>query len=256
MPLPLVERSEKEIAKTIKSRVLDLKHVRGCRQVTVRMSGKRPDVNLSILLDGNLALEESHRTASEVEREVKKLVPNARVTIHTEPLGNNQEKLWKLVKGTADIVPGSRGAHNVHIQKIDGKLCVDFHLEVSADMTVKRAHEVADHVEERLKKANPDISEVTIHIESASDIISSELAGSGHEIESHVEHIVKHFPEIKACQEPVLRRVGEHLHLVLRCNFDPNISIEKAHEISNKIEAKIKDAYPNIDRIDIHEEPY
>ncbi|MCL4436930.1 MAG: hypothetical protein M1503_12975 [Thaumarchaeota archaeon] len=256
MPLPLVERSEKEIAKTIKSRVEGLKHVRGCRRVTVRMSRKRLDVNLFIFLDGNLALEESHRTASEVEREVKKLVPNARVIIHTEPLGDNHEKLWKLVKGTADIVPGSRGAHNVHIQKIDGKLCVDFHLEVGADMTVKGAHEVADQVEERLKEADPDISEVIIHLESASDIISSELTGSGHEIESHVEHIVKRFPEIKAFQEPVLRRVGVHLHLVLRCNFDPNISIEKAHEISNKIEAKIKDAHPNIDRIDIHEEPY
>lgn len=92
-------------------------------------------------------------------------------------MGHGRSGIAALAAEIAEQVPGSRGAHNVHIQKINGKLCVDLRLEVSANMTVKQAHAIAHEVEKRLKAADPNISEVTIHMESASDLVSRELAG-------------------------------------------------------------------------------
>jgi divalent metal cation (Fe/Co/Zn/Cd) transporter len=122
-------------------------------------------------------------------------------------------------------------------------------------MTVKQAHDVADQVERSIRKANPDISEVTVHIESASDRVSRELAGVETELESYIQHIAERFPEIKDVCDIKIRRFGNTTHLVLQCHFDPNLSIERAHEISSKLEKEIRTAYPNITRIDIHEEP-
>jgi len=255
LPLPLVERSEKEIAQIIRKRVETIKDVRGYHQLSVHMTGKRFYVEMHVLLDSNLRFEDTHKISSNIEREVKKVVPNARVTIHTEPLGASRESIWRLVKETAEEVPGSRGVHNIHIQEIDGKLCIDLHIEVSANMTVKQAHDVSEQVESRIKVVNPNISEVTIHMESASERISRELKGAETELESYIEHVAERFLEIKLVHGIEIRRIGDSLHVVLRCHFDPNINMQKAHEISNSLEREVKSAYPSIARIDVHEEP-
>jgi divalent metal cation (Fe/Co/Zn/Cd) transporter len=255
LPIPLVERSEKEIAEIIKRKVESIEDVRGCRQLSVRLGGKRFDVEMFVLLDDNLRLADAHKIALNIEREIMDDFPNARVTIHTEPVGNSREHIWKLVKDVAEKAPGSRGVHNIHIQRISKKLCIDLHLEVSANMTVKQAHDVASQVEEEIKAADPTISEITVHIESASERVSRELAGVESELESYIEHLAEGFPEIKSIYGIKIRKFGGTMHLVLQCHFDPNLSIEKAHEISSKLENAIKKAYPNITRIDVHEEP-
>jgi divalent metal cation (Fe/Co/Zn/Cd) transporter len=254
LPLPLIERSEEEIAGRIKRKVEQVKNVRSCDQISVRISGKRLDVNLLLRLDENLRLEEAHKVAADVEREIVKAYPNARVAISTESVSDS-EKTWKAIKDIADGMPGSRGVHNIHIQKIGEKLAVDLHLEVSANMTVKQAHDVADQLEKTIKKADPSIAEATIHIETASERVSRELAGVEAEMESHIKHVAKDFSEVKDVSGIEIRRFGREVHLVLRCRFDPNLSIEKAHEVTNKIEKTLRTSYPNVTRIDIHEEP-
>ena len=250
-----MERSEKEIAQIIKKRVEAIPAVKGYHQLSVRITGKRFYVDMHVLLDKNLSFEDTHKIASDIEREVKGVVPNARVTIHTEPLGGSRESIWRLVRDIAEGVPGSRGVHNIHIQEIDGKLCVDLHLEVSANMTVKQSHEVSEQVETRIKVAIPNISEVTVHMESASERVSRELTGVETEMESFIEHVAERFPEIKHVHGIEIRRVGDNLHVVMQCHFDPTINMEKAHEISNNLEREIKSAYPRVARIDVHEEP-
>ncbi len=255
MPLPLVERSEKEIARMIKKRVDAIKDVRGSHQISVRMSGKRFDVDMHLLLDSNLRFEDVHKIASDVEREVKKVLPKARVTVHTEPLGSDKHDLGTIVKEIAEKVPGSRGVHDVHIQKIGGRLCLDLHLEVSANSTLKQAHDISDEVERMLKLADLNLSEITIHIETASDMISNELKGDGNELKWYIEHAAEHFPHIKAISEVEMRKIGDKMHVVIQCLFERNISMKEAHEISSNLENMIRNAFPEVDRIDIHEEP-
>jgi len=256
LPLPLIERSEKEITRAIKKRVESLRDVKNCHQISVRMIRKRYDVAMHVSLDSNLKFEDVHKIASDIESEVKGILPNARVTVHTEPVGGNKHDIWRLVKDVAERTPGSRGVHNIHVQEVDGKIYLDFHIEVAANMTVKQAHEIADQVERKLKEINQNISGITAHIESASDIISRELSEIETDIKWYIEDAAKHFPEIKDVQRIIISKVGGGLHVVLKCFFDPNLSMEQTHAISNKLEEVLKSAYPNISRIDIHEEPY
>lgn len=255
MPLPLVERSESEIKQMLKRRIETMKEIRGYHQLSVRITGKRVYVEMHALLDNNLTFEETHFIASKLESEIRNVVPSARVTIHTEPLGKGHSNIWSLVKEIADGMPGSRGVHNIHIQEIDGKLGVDLHLEVSGDMSLKQAHQISDDVEKKIKEADPSISEITVHIESAAEMVQREQTGVETELASHIQHMASDFPEIKRVSSIQIRKVGDVLHLVLRCNFDPDIDVNKAHEVTAELEREIKKAYPKITRIDIHEEP-
>jgi divalent metal cation (Fe/Co/Zn/Cd) transporter len=255
LPLPLVDRSPQQIEQKIRRKVEAIKDVKGIRHVTVRLSAKRLDVDVHVFLDINLGTEDAHRIALEIEREVRAQYPNARVSVDTEPVKSERESIWSAVKEAADGVPGSRGAHNVHVQTVDGKLYVDLHLEVSANMTVKQAHDVADRVEKRIKAINSDVAGVTVHLESASDLISRELTGLETELEAYIEDAAKRFPEIKCVNEIKIRKFGDVIHVVLNCRFDSKLTIKEAHEISSRLESDIKKAYPKIARIDIHEEP-
>ena len=255
LSIPLVGRSERDIIQAITKRVKAIKNVKECRQVNIHLTGKRSYVEMQLLLDSNTNLEDARKISLEIEREVEKILPDARVTIHTRPEGYEKENIWKFVKEAADSVPGSRGAHNIHIQKIGGKMYIDLHLEVSAEITVKQAHEVSEQVEKRIKSADPDVSEITVHMESASDLISRELMGVETELESFIEDAAKRFPEIKQVHDIKVRRIGNSLHVVLNCHFDPDTTMKKAHEISSRLENAIKDTYPDVKRIDIHEEP-
>jgi divalent metal cation (Fe/Co/Zn/Cd) transporter len=183
------------------------------------------------------------------------VIPTARITIHTEPLGKSHSTIWDLVKEIAEGMPGSRGVHNIHIQDIDGKLGVDLHLEVSGNMSLKQAHQISDDVEKKIKEADPDISEITVHIESAAEMVQREQTGVETELESHIQHMAEDFKEIKGVSSIQIRRVGDVLHVVLHCVFDPDIDVAKAHEVTAELEREIKKAYPKITRIDIHEEP-
>jgi divalent metal cation (Fe/Co/Zn/Cd) transporter len=175
LPLPMVERSPKEITQIIKREIETMHDVKGCHQVSARVTRKRLDVNMHILLDGWPSFYEVHGIASDVKREVEKVLPNARVTIQTEPVRRVREDIRTLAKRMGDWLPGSKGVHNVHVQKVDGKLCVDLHLEVSEHMTVKQAHDVSRQIETKLKAANSNILEITVHVESGPDHVSKEL---------------------------------------------------------------------------------
>ncbi len=256
MPLPLLERSSREIAHNVKRTIEELDEVKGCRQVSVRMTGKRLDISAHVFLDSNSRFEDVHRIVSKIERAVRSKVQRmARITIQTEPFGHGRKDIAALVAQLTDQVPGSRGVHNIHIQKISGKWCVDLRLEVSANITVKKAHGIAVEVEKRIKASDPDISEVTVHIESASDVLAREREGRGTELQWYIEHVAKGFPEIKSVHGIKIRRNGTDLNVVLQCGFAPGMSIKRAHEISSKLESTIRSAYPRVGELEVQQEP-
>ena len=256
MPLPLVERSQKEIIQRIRSRIEEVPAIKGIRDIEVRMTGKRLDITAHVLLDSTLEFEEVHRIVFEIEREIRKHAQrSARITVQTEPVGHAHHKMAVRVAQIAEKVPGSRGVHNVHLQKIAEKWAIDLRVEVSANMTVKQAHNVSARIEHELRTAIQDLGEVTIHLESASDLIASELEGRGSELKWFVVHAARRFPEIKAIPALRIRRTGDNYSLAIKCKFDSGMTIKRAHEISVKFAGAIKNAYPNVDRIDIQEEP-
>lgn len=255
MPVPIVQRSRRETARVVRTNVEKVKHVKMCDNVQVRPSGKRTEVEMDVSLDSGLGPQDLHRVISSIERTVRDVVPNARVTVRTGALGNGDEELWKLVKEVAEKVPGSRGVHNIHLQKERDKILVDFHLEVGANLSLKLAHAISEQIEKKLKAANPGIGNIVIHMESASDLVQRERTGAGTALKWFVEDLVGRFPEVKGIEEIKIRKIGDKLHVEARISFEPDISMKEAHEVAYKVEAAIRNAYPNVVRVDIHQEP-
>jgi len=219
---------------------------------------KKPHVHVHVLLKGDHGYDGIHKISATIDHEVRKVVPNARVSIRSGPgeAGGEAERIWELVKRIAEDEPGSRGAHNIHIQSLGGKLGVDFHLEVAAGMSVWQAHEVVTRIERKLRAADPKISEVVTHEETVSDLTSNERSGHGTELRWYIEHVATRFPEIKLASPPIIRQLGNHqLHVIIRAAFNPDLSMEKASQIASRLDTAIKQGFPAIVRVDITKEP-
>ncbi len=258
MPIPLLEPSVREKVRRIRRRVLAIEGVRDC-EVSMDSAEKKPHVLVWLVLEGNPWYEGIHGISSKVDHEVRKVIQNSRISIRSEPEAGRRgeyESVWQLVKRTAEREPGSRGVHNIHLQNLEGKLGVDFHLEVSAGMNVEQADEVTTRIERKLMAANPQISEVVIHTETSSERVSNERLGRGTDLIWYIDHVVRRFPEASLSGPPVIRRVGEkQLHVIIRASFKPETSMETANQVASKLEAAIKAGFPAIVRVDVVNEP-
>ncbi|MEI6900755.1 MAG: cation diffusion facilitator family transporter, partial [Bacteroidota bacterium] len=60
---------------------------------------------------------------------------------------------------------GNISFHNLRTRKAGNYNYIDFHLNLPEDMTVKRAHEICDQIEEDIK-SQVKHTEVTVHVEN------------------------------------------------------------------------------------------
>ncbi len=81
----LLDVAPSGIERKIISAVEVLQGVTDCHNVRVRYSGPQPFVDIHVLLDGNQTLKEAHNLTEEIEGTIRRLLPNADVTVHPEP---------------------------------------------------------------------------------------------------------------------------------------------------------------------------
>jgi cation diffusion facilitator family transporter len=93
---------------------------------------------------------------------------------------------WGVVRGAADVltdaavvdtdaihavalaVPGVRDCHAVRSRGEAGHVRVDLHVHVAPELTIVEAHRIAEEVKERIRRLDPGIAEVLVHLGAAS----------------------------------------------------------------------------------------
>ena len=81
----LLDVAPSGIERKIISSVEVLPGVTNCHKVRVRYSGPQAFVDIHVLVDGNQTLKQAHNLTEEIERAIRRLIPNADVTVHPEP---------------------------------------------------------------------------------------------------------------------------------------------------------------------------
>ena len=84
--LALLDTAPAGLEETITAAVIALPGVNNCHNVRLRYSGSQLFVDIHILVDGNQSLRAAHELTEEIERAIQKLVPDADVTVHPEPV--------------------------------------------------------------------------------------------------------------------------------------------------------------------------
>jgi divalent metal cation (Fe/Co/Zn/Cd) transporter len=147
--------------------------VREVHNVSVLDVGGRTQVSLHLKLPGELRLEEAHEVANEVESAIAAAVPEVDgVQTHLEPLAEASEGR-SMDDDTAErdvvlrIVREITGQEprDLRFVRTDEGLLAYLTLALDAASPLAEAHARASEIEERIRRARPDIADVIVHTE-------------------------------------------------------------------------------------------
>jgi cation diffusion facilitator family transporter len=152
---------------------MSVPRVRELHNVNVLVVEGRTEVSLHLKLPGDLALEEAHEVAEQVERAIRSALPEvAAVQTHLEPLTEDEQaRTADNVDTEAGVVTRivrdalGREPRELRFLRTDEGLVAFLTLGLDPEESLAGAHARASEVEARIRRARPDIADVIVHTE-------------------------------------------------------------------------------------------
>jgi cation diffusion facilitator family transporter len=152
---------------------LGVPSVREVHNVSVLDVGGRTEVSLHLKLPGEVTLEEAHEVANQVETAIVAAVPEVdSVQTHIEPLREavagrrieDDEAERNIVLRIVREVTGEE-PRELRFVRTDEGLLTYLTLRLDPSSPLAEAHARASEIEERIRRARPDIADVIVHTE-------------------------------------------------------------------------------------------
>jgi len=250
--LDLTDIISPELVKNVRDIAKSTEGVIDANPILMRRSGDTFFVDITISLRGDTSFDKAHEISNNVEGNIKNKISNASITIHFEPN-------WKDVPLDAKIldiaksIDGVKEVHSVSTHKTKGKTYSDLHVMVNKEINLLSAHKISEIIEQKIQKNIPEIKHATIHLEPFVTVPKNFYL-EDKIVEEEIRIVLEKYPEIKKIGRIVSLNFENILKIDIDCSFDKELSIEKVHDLTSKIEhvirAEIKNAV-----ITIHPEP-
>jgi len=141
---------------------------------------------------------------------------------------------------------GVQTCKELKIRKVGTKTFVETTICVPSSMGLAEAHDVASQIENNLTRLYGD-SSVTVHIEPV---------GTEKSIEKQIEGLAIEVEGVKEVHDLTSIYSEGKLYITLHALVDPQLAIERAHEIAERIEAKLTVQIDRVENVTVHIEPY
>lgn len=149
--------------------------VREIHNISVLRAGDRTEIALHLKLPGSLPLGEAHAIASDVESAIRSELPEVdAVQTHLEPLGEEtagdalpaaaSERHRQGVRRIVADVTG-RPPRDLRLYRTEQGLLAFLTLALDPDDALADAHARATEIEERIRRAHPEIADAIVHTE-------------------------------------------------------------------------------------------
>ena len=153
------------------------------------------------------------------------------------------------IANAAAAVPGVSETRRVRVRTSGNRFFADVTVAAGRTASLERAHDIAEAVEQAIDGVIPG-ADVVVHVEPVSEtsglVERVQAAASRAEGVHEVHNVVVH-----AFDEGGRRRLQATLH----AKVSAGMSLEEAHDLSEKIEAAVADEIGPGSRIDTHIEP-
>jgi len=151
------------------------------------------------------------------------------------------QKIREVVR----VHDGILNCRNLKVRKVGSKIFVECSVQVSSLMKLEEAHALASDIENDLAKTFGNV-DATIHIEPTEE-------------ENKVKQLVEKVATVEGVNEvhDILTVYARgKLYVTLHAYVNPNLSVEDAHEIAEKIENKVHTGIKQVENVTVHVEPY
>jgi cation diffusion facilitator family transporter len=225
-------------------------------RVRARPAGAVLFVDLGVGVSRTLPLDRVSAIKERLARAIRADLPNAEVTITTEPRALDDETVRERVM----MIARNRGLaiHHVAVQTISGRLSVSADLEVDGTMPLATAHDIASRLEEAMREElGPDV-EVETHIEPLpADVLPGRDAGTARiaEVREALAALAAEIAKLGEVHDVRVRETADGEIVNFHCQVDPALSVGAVHDMVDALERRLRRRFPSIQRVIGHAEP-
>ncbi len=141
---------------------------------------------------------------------------------------------------------GVQMCRDLKVRKVGTKTFVETTICVPNSMDLAEAHDVASQIETNMTRLYGD-SSVTVHIEPT---------GDEKPIEKQIEGLATAVEGVKGVHDLTNVYSEGKMYVTLHALVDPQLPLEQAHKIAERIEANLTGQIGNIENVTVHLEPY
>jgi cation diffusion facilitator family transporter len=225
-------------------------------RVRARPAGAVLFVDVDVAVSRTLPLNRVSAVKEQLSRVVHAEMPNAEVTVTTEPRALDDETVLDRVM----VIARNRAlaVHHVTVQSVSGRLSVSLDLEVDGTLGLGAAHDIASGLETAVREElGPDV-EVETHIEP---LQADDLAGRDApdkrivEVREALIEIAAQFAFVGEVHDVRVRETAEGEIVNFHCRVDPSLAVSNVHEMVDAVERGLRRRFPTIKRVIGHAEP-
>ncbi len=147
-------------------------------------------------------------------------------------------------------VPGVISCHRVRNRGHKGAVYADLHIKVEPSTDTLQAHAIAHEVQHRLHSLLPDIEDVTIHVEPAGSLKSTQ---GWSDITVRIRQLAHGLGV--GVHDVWAYEVGGDLYAEVHMEADGTLPLREVHAVASTLEQRARDAIPRLAELTIHIEP-
>lgn len=240
----------------VRGLVNDVHGVLALKSLRLRPAGATMFTSIVVEVARTMPIDDIVKTKDAITAAVQERFPNADITVTANPVPLDSETVFQKVM----LIASRRNLaiHHLNAQQIGGRLAISFDLEVDGSMPLGEAHDKATELEDAIRNELGTDVEVESHIEPQPDrMLQGHDAGAGltAEVSSALLALASAHPRLSDIHSIRLRRNEEGLFLHYHCRCAPSDTVEQIHDDIDRVEAGLKDRYPDIRRVIAHAEP-
>jgi cation diffusion facilitator family transporter len=145
-------------------------------------------IDLDLEVDPKLSFERAHEQATGLETKlrdelirVETSIPIIKINAHIEPRANESivgvplspvesAAYAEKVEAIGSGMIGTGGCHDIELHRLDGKVYLSFHLLINSGIPMAEVHNIAEQMENRLRREFPELGRVVIHTEPSNEL--------------------------------------------------------------------------------------
>jgi cation diffusion facilitator family transporter len=219
------------------------------RRLRMRQAGGRQFADVVIGVEAGAVVGQGHAAADAVEHAIGQALPGSDVVVHVEPAVD--AGIRERAHAAAVAVRRVREVHNLAVVDVDGRSELSLHVKLPGALSLDEAHEIAEQVEDAIRRAVPEIDGVQTHLEPLTETSTArEVTADAAVVEEVVRTVTG-----KAPRELRFLRTDGGLVAYLTLCLDGQTRLDEAHDRASRIEEEIRRRLPEIADVIVHTEP-
>jgi cation diffusion facilitator family transporter len=249
----LMDRAPADAEEAARAAIAGIEPAVSLQRLRMRQAGGRQFADVVIGVPPGAPVGQGHAAADQVEEAVEAVLPGSDVVVHVEPR-EDEAAIRERAHNAALGVPGVREVHNVSVLDVGGRTQVSLHLKLPGELSLEKAHEVANEVESAIAAAVSEVDTVQTHLEPLAEASEGRSMDDDSAERDVVLRIVR---EVTGEEARDLRfvRTDEGLFAYLTLGLDAASPLAEAHARASEIEERIRRARPDIADVIVHTEP-